>query len=118
MIVRFPGGTRLRNNLVSHAGLIFSVATSSKKSASLYEQTKLALEFLDENLSRAGASKSTILQATVYITDISRKEDMNRAWNEWVDRENAPQRACVGVALEGDDLVEIVVIAAKESDTD
>jgi hypothetical protein len=34
------------------------------------------------------------------------------AWEEWVDVASPQQRACLGVALEGADLVEIVVTAA------
>jgi hypothetical protein len=30
----------------------------------------------------------------------------------WVDRANPPQRACIGVTLDGDDLIEIVAVAA------
>jgi enamine deaminase RidA (YjgF/YER057c/UK114 family) len=48
----------------------------------------------------------------VYITDTHKKPELNRAWDEWVDLTNLPMRACLGVALEGDDLVEIVVTAA------
>ena len=44
---------------------------------------------------------------------MSRKPEMNKAWDEWVDMANAPQRACIGVALEDKDLVEILVIAAQ-----
>ena len=43
---------------------------------------------------------------------MSQKGEMNRAWDEWVDRANPPQRACIGVALEGQDLVEILITAA------
>ena len=46
---------------------------------------------------------------------MGRKPEMNRAWDEWVDKANPPQRACIGVALEDKDLVEILVIAAQES---
>jgi enamine deaminase RidA (YjgF/YER057c/UK114 family) len=38
---------------------------------------------------------------------------MNRAWDEWVDTENPPMRACIGVDLEPPHIVEIVVTAAK-----
>jgi enamine deaminase RidA (YjgF/YER057c/UK114 family) len=48
----------------------------------------------------------------VYLADMSRKGELNQAWDEWVDLTNPPQRACLGVALEGADLVEIVVTAA------
>jgi enamine deaminase RidA (YjgF/YER057c/UK114 family) len=38
---------------------------------------------------------------------------MNRAWDEWVDIENPPMRACIGVDLEPPHIVEIVVTAVK-----
>jgi enamine deaminase RidA (YjgF/YER057c/UK114 family) len=41
------------------------------------------------------------------------KGEMNRAWDEWVDRANPPMRACIGVELEPPHIVEIVVTAAK-----
>jgi enamine deaminase RidA (YjgF/YER057c/UK114 family) len=63
------------------------------------------------NLIEAGTEKSRILTAMVYITDMHNKPELNRAWDEWVDRTNLPMRACLGVELEGDDLVEIVVTA-------
>ena len=68
--------------------------------------------YSDATLAECGTSKSRLLSATVYITDIAAKPEMNRAWDEWVDRANPPQRACIGAALEGVDLVEIVAIAA------
>jgi enamine deaminase RidA (YjgF/YER057c/UK114 family) len=58
------------------------------------------------------SEKSSILTAMIYITDMRNKPAFNRAWDEWVDRANLPMRACLGVDLEGDDLVEIVVTAA------
>ena len=112
MIARFPGPGRPRSRSVVHGGLVYTVATAPVKSASLYEQTKQALAFLDESLAQAGTAKARILQATVYITDMAQKPEMNRAWDEWVDYDQPPQRACIGVALEGADLVEIIVIAA------
>jgi enamine deaminase RidA (YjgF/YER057c/UK114 family) len=61
----------------------------------------------------AGTDKSRILSAIVYIADIARKEEMNRAWDEWVDSAQPPMRACLGVDLEPPHLVEIVVTAAQ-----
>jgi enamine deaminase RidA (YjgF/YER057c/UK114 family) len=109
-----PGKTR--STSVVHDGLVFTVANATQKSASLFEQTQSALAFLDASLAKVGASKSTLLQVTVYISDISQKPEMNRAWDAWIDMENPPQRACIGVDLEGDDLVEIVAIAAIARD--
>jgi enamine deaminase RidA (YjgF/YER057c/UK114 family) len=112
MIRRFPGPGRTRGNTAVHDGFVFTVANAKEKVRSLYEQTRQSLALIDAHLAQAGSDKSHILQAMVYITDMSQKPEMNRAWDEWVDRNNPPVRACIGVALEGDDLVEIVVVAA------
>lgn len=113
MIKRFAGTITTRSRAVSHDGLVYAVATAKTKSAPLYEQTKDALAQIDSTLAEAGSSKSRILRATVYITDMSRKPEMDRAWDEWVDRANPPQRACIGVTLADKDLVEILVTAAQ-----
>jgi enamine deaminase RidA (YjgF/YER057c/UK114 family) len=113
MIERIPGAVATRSRAVIHDGIVYTVATAATKSASLYEQTRDALAAIDRTLADAGSSKSRILRATVYITDMAQKPEMNRAWDEWVDPANPPQRACIGVVLEGNDLVEILVTAAQ-----
>jgi enamine deaminase RidA (YjgF/YER057c/UK114 family) len=101
MIQRLPGSAPGRSRAVIHDGLVFTVATARAKSASLRAQTSDALAVLDRALADAGTDKSKLLSATVYITDMARKQEMNSAWLEWVDPDNAPQRACIGVALDG-----------------
>ena len=114
MIDRFSGLTPTRSRAVVHDGLVLTVAVSPDPAPpGIYQQTVRALARIDESLALAGTDKSRILSAIVYIADISRKEEMNRAWDEWVDRKNPPMRACLGVALEPPHLVEIVVTAAK-----
>ena len=109
-----PGATRAR--AVVHAGRVYTVAISPVKSGSMEEQAHEALRQLDLHLAEAGSHKSLLLTVTVYITDMTRKAEMNRAWDAWVDRANPPQRACIGVALEGDDLIELVAVAALLDD--
>jgi enamine deaminase RidA (YjgF/YER057c/UK114 family) len=111
VIHRVPGLIPTRSRAVIRDGIVTTVATSTSKEPSLYTQARDALATIDRNLAEAGTNKSRILTAMVYITDMSRKPELNRAWDEWVDRANPPLRACLGVALEGDDLVEIVVAA-------
>jgi enamine deaminase RidA (YjgF/YER057c/UK114 family) len=113
MIKRTTGSVTTRAKTVVHNGLVYTVATAPNKSAPLYEQTREALATIDRNLAEAGSSKSRILTATVYITDMGRKPEMNRAWDEWVDPANPPRRACIGATLEGQDLVEILITAAQ-----
>jgi enamine deaminase RidA (YjgF/YER057c/UK114 family) len=114
MISRFPGLTPTRSRAVVHDGLVFTVAVAPDPvTSSMYEQTVKALGRIDESLALCGSDKSRILSAIVYITDIKRKSEMNRAWDEWVDSGNPPMRACIGVDLEPPHIVEIVVTAAK-----
>jgi enamine deaminase RidA (YjgF/YER057c/UK114 family) len=114
-MIRRIGPSRLsatRGRSVIYNGVVTTVATSETKEPSLYAQACNALATIDRNLVAAGTDKSRILTAMVYITDMKNKPELNRAWDEWVDRANLPMRACLGVALEGDDPVEIVVTAA------
>jgi len=113
--VRRIGPSRLsptRSRSVTYKGVVTTVATASTKVSSLYEQARDALAAIDRNLQEAGTDKSRILMVMAYLTDIARKPEFNRAWDEWVDRANLPLRACVSASLEGDDLVELVVTAA------
>ncbi len=88
-----------------------TAVVSPDKSPSLYDQARAALAALDQSLAEAGTNKAGLLMVMVYITDISAKAEFNRAWDEWVDREHLPLRACVGASLEGADLVELVATA-------
>src|SRR5882724_1815705 len=114
MIDRFPGLTPTRSRAVVHGDLVLTVAVAPDPvTASMYEQSVKALARIDESLALCGSDKSNILSVIVYIADMKRKGEMNRAWDEWVDRNNSPMRACLGVELEPPHLVEIVVTAAK-----
>ncbi|MCB1547428.1 MAG: RidA family protein [Hyphomicrobiaceae bacterium] len=112
MIKRLTGAVATRSRAVIHDGLVFTVATAANKSGDMFAQTRDALAAIEATLAEAGTSKSRILSATVYIADMARKPEMNRAWDAWVDPSNPPQRACIGVELEADTLVEILVTAA------
>jgi enamine deaminase RidA (YjgF/YER057c/UK114 family) len=113
MITRLPGKRPTRCRAVIHGNLVFAVAVAGEKVASMYEQTRLALADADATLAEAGTDKSRILTAMVYVADMQRKEEMNRAWDEWADTANPPMRACVGATLADESLVEIVFTAAK-----
>ena len=114
MITRFAGLTPTRSRAVAHDDLVFTVAVAPDPvTPSMYEQTVKALARIDESLAMCGTGKSKILSAIVYIADMKRKSEMNRAWDEWVDSKNPPMRACIGVELEAPHIVEIVVTAAK-----
>lgn len=106
----YPG----RNAGKKYNGFAWAVATDREGAAELYDQTRVALAEIDRVLGELGTDRTRLLTATVYVTDIARKEEMDRAWREWAGDDPAhwPQRACVETGLAGRTLVEIVVLAA------
>jgi enamine deaminase RidA (YjgF/YER057c/UK114 family) len=111
-ITRAPGNPG-RSKYVEFNGVVQLVSTAADRSVDLKGQTTQALATIDALLTEAGSDKSRLLHATVYITDMTRKDDMQEAWMEWVDPDARPLRACIEVGLAGDCLVEIVATAAK-----
>lgn len=77
-------------------------------------QTRQVLARIDKLLADAGTDKSKLIAAQVWLSDMRLFESMNAEWNAWVDRANAPVRACVGAPLYHPEvLVEIQVTAAR-----
>lgn len=114
MITRFPGLTPTRSRAAATDNLVFTVAVAPDPCPpTVYEQAVKTLARIDESLAMCGSDKSKILSAIVYLNDVTQKKELNRAWDEWVDKANPPMRACVGVDIEPPHLVEIVVTAAK-----
>ena len=112
MIVRLPGAYPTRCRAVIHNGVATFFAVAPSLSPSTYDQTKAALAVVDKTLAEVGSSKDRILTATVFIADMAQKDEMNRAWDEWADRDNAPMRVCVSAGLTGACLVEMLFTAA------
>jgi enamine deaminase RidA (YjgF/YER057c/UK114 family) len=103
------------SNAVEHGNTVYLagvVADDTKKDVK--GQTKEVLDEIDRLLAKAGSSKSKILTAMIWVTDIRNRAPMNEVWSAWVDPKNLPARACVEAKLaDPDALVEIMVVAAK-----
>jgi enamine deaminase RidA (YjgF/YER057c/UK114 family) len=107
-----PGAWNSR--AVVRGDLVFMSGTvADDKSLPMKGQTEQVLAKIDEALAAAGTSKSKILSATVYLADMDGKDEMNEAWMAWMDKDNPPARAAVGVTLTPGTLVEIMVCATK-----
>jgi enamine deaminase RidA (YjgF/YER057c/UK114 family) len=66
-------------------------------------QTKQVLDDIDRLLAKCGSSKSKVLSAQIWVTDIRNRAPMNEVWTACVESKLADPKA----------LVEIMVIAAK-----
>ncbi|WP_299503635.1 RidA family protein [uncultured Roseobacter sp.] len=113
-IQRIHGPAKGRSTVSIFSGLVFAVAYDPDMTADIVDQTRNTLAFLDKHLVDAGSDKSAILQATVYLCDMSMKPKMDTVWEEWIGPpENWPQRACVGSDLGEGSLIEVVVTAVQ-----
>ena len=115
MIERKHGIYSGRNKSSGYKDLVWTVATSPDTSLDIKGQTKLTLDTIQNNLIELGSDKTKIVSAQVYIADMNSKSSMDDTWCDWLgdNPQNWPQRACLGVDLEGDTLIEVTVTAVR-----
>ena len=103
------------SDAVEYNGFVYLAGQVAEKlDAGMKAQTEDVLRQIDTLLAKNGSSKSRILTATVYVSDMKSKPEMDAAWMAWVDRKNPPARATVEAQLGSPDtLVEIMCTAAK-----
>ena len=113
-IARQQSDSRL-SRVVTHGGVAYLAGlTADNRKASMKVQTEEVLKKIDALLEAAGTSKSRLLSATIYISDMSQKAQMDEAWIAWIDPKNTPARACVEAGLgTSETLVEIMCMAAQ-----
>ncbi|WP_010453187.1 MULTISPECIES: RidA family protein [Vibrio harveyi group] len=115
MIERKRGIYQGRNKSSAYKDLVWTVATSSDTTLGIVEQTELTLLTIEDNLRELGSDKTRIVSAQVYIANMKDKPLMDAVWCEWMgdNSDHWPQRACLGVDLEGDVLIEVTVTAVR-----
>ena len=115
-IKRIDPGPRFSAAVVHGNVLYVAGQTASDRSVGVRAQTEQILARIDGLLAAARTDKSKLLSATVYLSDIRNSDEMNAAWEAWVDKGNLPTRATVEAKLAAPAvLVEIVVTAALSS---
>jgi len=102
------------SKIVTHNGIVY-LSGQVGDGETIAEQAIDCLGRVDTLLKEAGSSKTQILQATVWLSDIAYFAEFNTIWNEWVPTGHAPARACGEVKLAREILkVEVIVIAALD----
>lgn len=111
---RIAPGPRMSEAVIHH-GKVYTAGIVADKMVgkSVTEQTKEVLQQIDAILKEAGSDKTRIIKANIWLTDISKFADMNKAWDAWVVAGKTPARATVEskLAAPGYD-VEIMIEAA------
>lgn len=111
-VKRHQVGPRMSQSVV-HGNTVYLAGQVAGDEPTTKAQTEAVLKKIDALLAAAGTSKSNLLSATVYLADMKTYDQMNAAWDAWVDPVNTPARATVEAKLAQQKfLVEIAVVAA------
>lgn len=104
------------SDATEYNGIIYTAGQVAENlGVGMKAQTADVLRQIDALLAKCGSGKSRILSATVYVTDMALKPEMDEAWMAWVDQSRPPARATVEARLGANVLVEIMVTAAKNN---
>ena len=119
MITRRRGKYIGRNAASAYQDLVWTVATARDTTLDIEGQTRQTLAVIEKKLQELGSDKTRIVSAQVYLSRMADKPVMDDVWCEWLgdDPQHWPQRACVGVDLHGDTLIEVSVTAIRQKPT-
>lgn len=116
MTITRLGKTHRYSDAVIYNGVAYLSGAVGRTGTDAETQTREALAEIDRVLALAGTDKSRVLSTTVWLADMADYDAMNRAWDAWVDKDNAPARATGQVPLAREKYrVEITVTAAVGS---
>jgi len=106
--------TPIMHRAVEANGFVFVGGTiADDTSVSMGEQTRNILGKIAGYLKEAGTDPTRVVNASIFVTDLSKKKEMDAAWIEFFG-DSLPTRATVGVAdLGGGALIEVVITALK-----
>ena len=112
MSIERTGTTERSSKIVKHNGVVY-LSGQVGDGESLIEQAEDCLGRVDSLLKESGSSREQILQATIWLSDMSYFAQFNEIWNAWVPTGHAPARACGEAKLAREILkVEVIIIAA------
>jgi enamine deaminase RidA (YjgF/YER057c/UK114 family) len=111
-IRRIDVGPRM-SDIVIHNNTIYLAGQVGTPGGNVATQTKEILVTIDELLAKAGSDKTKILQAIIWLADMSTFAEMNGVWDGWVPQGHTPARATGEAKLAAPDYkVEIIITAA------
>ncbi|TNH04078.1 RidA family protein [Testudinibacter sp. TR-2022] len=115
MTIQYFGQTpRFSEATVANGFVFLAGMVPENSAANIYQQTCDVLAQIDVWLAKCGSDKNHLLEATIFLRDMSDYSEMNRAWDEWLNPQHSPARACVEAKLANPDWkVEIKVSAVQ-----
>lgn len=98
-IKRIDKNSRLSEAVVYAPMVYVSGQVDPEFHRTVYDQTKAVLSMVEDLLEKAGSDKEHILRCTVYLANIGAFHEMNKAWDDWVSKDNPPARSVVQTEL-------------------
>ena len=113
-IIRTEAGSILAKAVEYHGFVYLQGVTARDLSKDVKAQTTDVLDQIDTLLETHGTDKTRLLQAQIWLKQITDRDAMNEIWTAWLPAGGAPARACVEAALADPRiLVEIMITACK-----
>lgn len=109
------GASPILSKAVEYHGFVYTMGVVPQDtSGDITAQTKDVLEQIDALLETHGTDNTRLLQAHIWLKNISDRGAMNVVWEKWLPEGQAPVRACVEAKLADPAyLVEIMVTACR-----
>lgn len=108
-----PGALGPYSGSVTSGAFIFASGKIGERTGTFEHEVDTALDAVEAELERAGATLADVVQATVYLTNLDDYAIFNEIYAKRLGKPY-PARACVEVArLPGEARVEIQVIARR-----
>lgn len=80
--------------------------------SSAADQARLIFAEIERRLATIGSDKSRIAHITIWLSHLLHFAEVTEVWNEWVNPDHPPVRACAQVDLANKNLkVEMIVVA-------
>ena len=98
-IVRHRTGSRMSQIVVHNATAYFAGQIPDTPEASIEAQTREVLSKIERLLDEAGTDQSRLIAAQIWLRSMHDFAAFNRIWEEWIESESAPVRACVQAEL-------------------
>lgn len=96
---RIGQNARRARAIVANGAVFMGGQVGRDLDAGIEEQTRSALAGIDELLEEAGSSRDKVVHITIWLKSMDDYAAMNAIWDEWIDNENPPTRACCEVPM-------------------
>ncbi|WP_045009713.1 RidA family protein [Bradyrhizobium sp. LTSP849] len=119
MIKRISPYAGLLHEVVEHGGVLYiGGIVAEDTSVDMSGQANDVLGQLSQLLKTLGSDLTSVLQVTIFVTNLSEKAAFNAAWKAHFAEAHLPARAVVGVADLGPGVkLEMTAIAARPTAT-